>query len=1371
MQITRLINSEKLQDILNALYHTNNIPLKVIGTEGEVICETPGNVICFLGEVESESQEDVCKNHFEKYSQQGTPCKEQIQKCPLGLCYLKLPIQFDSQTEEASLIAGLFREKDTSIASEAIQRMSLEKGIDSDEILAEMNRIPVLKSSEVSQTLAFYRKFIELIAELAHKNQTLNNEIESQREVREKLEKSEKRYRRIFNNIRDVYFEVTIDGKIIEISPSIDILSDYSREELIGQDMSTYYSNPDDRMKMLTQLQKTGEIVDYEIEFVNRDGSRIPCSITARIAQGEDGSPNRVCGTLRNITTRKQSEQELWESEQRFRKLFETTGDAVLLLRDGKIISLNQAAVKLFDFDSESDAIGVRPLDLSPENQPDGLFSKEKAQTLIQTVVENGHCYFEWQHRTSKGRVFLAEIQLNAVKLNDNYLIQVVARDISERKRQEVQLRNSEERFRIITEEAGLMIYDQDVVARRMEWSGAIEKVTGYLPSEFQLNVNALMDLIHPDDRESAFTHVEDAKFLPGNQLLEYRIKSKDGTYRHIRDSGIILKDQDGNIVRMLGVLVDVTERKQEQEALREREQMFRAISTSALDAVIMVNERGEAVFWNPAAEKMFGFSREEILGKNLHKLIVPDRFKAEARQGFEKYQRLGSGPVIGLVIELAALRKSREEFPIEISVSGINHNDQFWAVALIRDITERKKAELKLKQAKEETDQINRQLEESIKKANQLAREADRANASKSEFLANMSHEIRTPMNGVIGMIDILLETELTQEQRDFAETVSKSADSLLTILNDILDFSKIEAGKMDLDIIEFNLFNMIDSMNDILAVRAQDKNLEYICSIDPDIPDRVKGDPGRLRQILTNLIGNAVKFTTNGEIVIDVKLVQESPSDILLKFSVSDTGIGIAEEKINSLFQAFVQADASTTRKFGGTGLGLSICRSLIRMMGGKIGVSSVVGKGSRFWFTVMLTKVMNRSTSDIIPVISIRNRKILIVDDNETNRKVLSRQLESWGCIYSAVDSAETALKMLLDANNTGDPFELAILDMQMPDIDGEELGRTIKNHLDIQQTILVMLTSVGMRGDASRMRKIGFDAYLTKPVKHNKLLDCLRTLFGQGSISTGMEKTSLVTWHTLKESDRGKERILLAEDNKINQKVAVKLLENLGYQVDVVDNGLEAIEALKTVSYSLILMDVQMPEMDGFEATRHIRNAKSDVIDHDIPVIALTAHAIKGDREKCLEAGMNDYVSKPINKKQLANVLDRQLKAKHLSEAESSQESEQSNEDVFDRKAFMERLFDDEELCAEILQMYTDDIPEQLKKLKEAVSQGDAFAFCSIAHTIKGASANIEARTMKEVSFKLEKAGKAEDLTNGMELIQELSDEFQRFLKAI
>jgi PAS domain S-box-containing protein len=939
---------------------------------------------------------------------------------------------------------------------------------------------------------------------------------------------------------------------------------------------------------------------------------------------------------------------------------------------------------------------------------------------------------------------------------------------IVEHLRAEEALRESEEKHRLLIENSQDIIYTLTTEGRFTFVSPAWTTLLGY--SDTQVIGKPFQPLIHPEDVPGCMGFLQ--KLIGTGQRqegVEYRIRHMDGTWHWHTSSAVPLMDETGSIIGIEGTARDITERKNAEDALRESEARMRAITDSAQDAILMMDPKGKISYWNPAAERMFGYMSSEAIGQDLHAFIVPPHYEKAYRAAFPTFEQTGKGAAVGKTLDLEAYRKGGEEIDVQLSLSSIRLNGGWHAVGVLRDITKRIRAEAKLRET-------NSRLEEETARANEMAVKAEMASAAKSEFLANMSHEIRTPMNGVIGMTGLLLDTELSDEQRRYAEIVRESSESLLGLLNDILDFSKIEAGKLEMETLDFDLRALLDDFAALLAIRAHEKKLEFICAADPDIPAYLCGDPGRLRQILTNLTGNAVKFTHQGEIAVRASLVSETDTEAVLRFSIKDTGIGIPAEKQALMFQKFTQADASTTRHYGGTGLGLAISKQLVERMGGEIGVVSEVGKGSEFSFTVRLGKQPERDRDMTLPA-DISAVHILIVDDNATNREVLVTQLKAWGVRAEETPDGPAGLQALRLARDAGDPFRAAILDMQMPGMDGAELARTIKGDETLRETCLVLMTSLGQRGDAKRMEEIGFSAYLNKPARQSELFDCLTAVIA-GAAAT-RQAPPIVTRHTVREMRRGA-RILLAEDNITNQQVAVGILKKMGLRADAVANGTEALKALETLPYDLVLMDVQMPEMDGLEATRRIRRPQSAVRNHLIPIIAMTAHALQGDRERCLEAGMNDYITKPVDPRALAEALERWLpkrkaaatdQAKGMRAGKASVYGLKTETLVFDKTGMMARMMDDEALARMVVEGFLEDIPHQIEALWSYLEAGDAPAAERQAHTIKGAAANVGGERLRALAFDLEKTGKAGDLAAVKARMVELNEQFAALKEAM
>ena len=647
------------------------------------------------------------------------------------------------------------------------------------------------------------------------------------------------------------------------------------------------------------------------------------------------------------------------------------------------------------------------------------------------------------------------------------------------------------------------------------------------------------------------------------------------------------------------------------------------------------------------------------------------------------------------------------------------------------------------------------------LKLAKELAEDANRI---KSDFLANMSHEIRTPMT------DLLLDTELDEEQQEYARTVSNSARALLSLINDILDFSKIEAGKLDVESIDFDLRLMVNEVTDLLALRSSEKKIEMICLVQPNVPSLLRGDPGRIRQIMLNLIGNAIKFTQDGEVAISISLSHEDGDQVSLLFSIDDTGIGIPAEKLQNLFSPFTQADSSTTRKYGGTGLGLSIAKRLCELMGGSIGVNSKEGQGSTFWFELPFTLQGDaRSKQRIAPGMSLQGRRILVVDDCKTNRRLLEVLLTDRQCTLIEAHDGPSALEKLRAEHLPENPIDAIILDMQMPGMSGEETGLKIKADERFRDIPTVLLTSMSMRGDAQRLTAAGFAAYLNKPVKDSLLFACLEALWGAPPVDSQGQPT-LITRHSLIEKDRYA-RILLVEDNVTNQKLAQALLSKQGHSVDLAADGRQSLDLLAANQYDMVLMDCRMPVMGGYDATRAIRNGEYGVLDPQITIIAMTANAMEGDREEAIAAGMNDYLSKPINPQKLAETIQRWLQEKNPhavgpSTAESAPaqkpHSSRSKESLFDPKSMLTLLGNDEEIALLILPDLTVSTRKELETLKTSWLAGDVKKAERAAHTLKGLAATVCSEDVRKLAAEFERTARE----HGVDTMQDQLADLER-----
>ena len=830
-----------------------------------------------------------------------------------------------------------------------------------------------------------------------------------------------------------------------------------------------------------------------------------------------------------------------------------------------------------------------------------------------------------------------------------------------------------------------------------------------------------------------------------------------------------------------------VLERKRGELAREESAARMRVIVETAPDAIITINEQGMIQSYNSSAAKMFGYSPEEAIGQNMS-LLMPSPYHEQQNSYLARYLAGTPSTLFEKNREFVGKRKDGSTFPMELAFSEVKLGIRRAFTGIIRDISDRKRTEQELWEAKER---------------------AERAAAIKSQFLATMSHEIRTPMNGVIGMTDLLLETDLTSRQRRFAETVRSSGETILTLINDILDFSKIEAGKLEFETIDFDLRATLEETLELLAVPAGKKHLELVGLVSATVPTALQGDPGRLRQILMNLVGNAIKFTAMGEVVVHIQGIEDTEDTVIVRVEVRDTGIGISPEAQAKLFQPFSQADSATTRRFGGTGLGLAICKHLVEHMGGTLGVESVTGQGSTFWFTARFAKQPSNAHAVNPENVGLVGLKICGVDDHPSNRHLLLQYFQDWHMNGFMAATPTEALSLLRHTAQQGKPFDLAILDMEMSEIDGLELAHTIKTDPTIASVRLVLLTSLGRRGDAKAAQEAGFIGYLTKPIRKGQLQACLKTVMGFEPQDAIADHRPFITAHHLQELRRQKTaKILVADDHQVNQQLAVMLVARLGHRADVVANGQEAIEALSRIHYDAILMDCQMPEIDGYEATRKIRKAESQKLEvmskereaslsetphaslltphfSRIPIIAMTANAIQGDREKCFKAGMDDYLSKPLRPEELARVLAHWLnqKVEHQAPGQPSltHHSPPSPDVPVERAQPLQALnlstlqewevMAGKEFVGKMVRKFVEDATDCVTAIAKAIDNQEATHLTETAHGLKGICRNMGADVLGQVAYELEQASAGKLDRDIPAFLGKIHQEFQRVQAAL
>lgn len=878
-------------------------------------------------------------------------------------------------------------------------------------------------------------------------------------------------------------------------------------------------------------------------------------------------------------------------------------------------------------------------------------------------------------------------------------------------------------------EQAGEAIVITDTKARIQYVNPAFSRMTGYGVSEI---IGQTTRILKSGQQKPEYYKNLWATILAGKVWMGELInRRKDGTVYVAEMTITPVRDASGATTNFIALKQDVTDRRTAAEALKAAEEHYRLLFERNLAGVFRYSADGTIFDANDACATMLGYSRQELIGLQRKDVIF------DPKAGERLLERLKREKTIAN-FEACLRRKDGEEVWVLASVSWVDGDECNPIVqGSCIEITARKLAELAISKAKEA---------------------AESANRAKSQFLASMSHEIRTPMNGVIGMASLLLDTPLNREQRQYVEIVQASGKTLLGVINNILDFSKIEARKLVLETIDFDLHTPLREAAEIVALEAHRKGLELTCTIGHGVPSRLKGDPARLRQIFINLFGNAVKFTREGEISIHVELQAERDNMAMLRFAVKDTGIGFSPNQAPLLFAPFVQGDGSYTRRYGGTGLGLTISKQLVEMMSGRIGGHSSGDKGSTFWFTVAFEKQALPDVPLPRKLFSLRQPKVLVVDDNASNRALMSALLGDCGCLAEQTGDADSAMAALQSAASTQNPFDIAFVDWGMPGKAGAALGQRIASEPALAGIALVLMVPLGQEREVTSLKRFGFSARLTKPVWESSLLESLMLAFG----TTGVTHETVVDRVSSSSDsiDASKVRILVVEDNSTNQKVALAIFDKLGFRADIVESGAQALKALKQADYDIVFMDCEMPDMDGYETSRRVRDPSNGSRNPHIPIVALTAHALQGDSEKCIAAGMNGYLSKPIEPSQVSQILSKWV---HSTKCDS----EAPREETFAEKELVARLSGDQTLARKIVVGFLGDVPEQLVKLRDAIEQCDPKSIRLLTHTLKGAAATVSAPALHALSLQLQEAATAEDWTRLARLFSNLEKEVERF----
>ena len=1142
---------------------------------------------------------------------------------------------------------------------------------------------------------------------------------------------------------------VSLDGRFLRVNQALASSLGYSTAEMAGLSLDEV-THRDDRAAShdgLTAVLAGSGPFRFEKRYIARNGTIVWVDINAKLVRDAHEQPKYCVSTVVDITARKQAENKLIESENLYRSLFEGSRDAMMVsaASNWTFLSGNKAAVELFGAKDEAHFCSLSPWDTSPKYQPNGRTTRDMAMEMLAKALKDGSHFFEWQHKTVDGREFPANVLLTRVVISGETMILGTVRDMSESERLLNGLREREANFRALSETSTQMIGVSSLEGRVIYANPAVTTTLGYnaeelakmrlidfYPARLRVEAESLIativrgkslplllplcakdgTLVPVDTRvwfgkwngedcvffiakdlsaeQEAQEHFEqlfrwnpmpmtltnslEGRFVDANDAFvdmlgysreeiidktslevgmsarrddeariaeslsrdgridnyELELRRKDETLRYGLLSGTLISRHGKPY--FLGVMNDITERKLAEAQLFESEERFRQLAEVFPETILEADVAGKVTYLNEHGFRAFGIVPSVFeAGINIVDLVVPeDRPKVLQRI----QARLDH--LVGGFLECRALRRSGEVFDaMAYSAPIFKQGRPVGIRGFILDISERKQAERELEAS-------NQLLAQATARANEMATRAMQANTAKSDFLANMSHEIRTPMNGVIGMTGLLLDTQLTAEQRRFAEIVRVSGESLLTLINDILDFSKIEAGKLALEVLEFDPHALLSEFANMMALQAQHKRLAFVLTASPEIPALLRGDPGRLRQVLGNLLGNALKFTSEGQVTVQVNVDLQTERHVDLRFIIRDTGVGIAKDKLDLLFKKFTQVDSSTTRKYGGTGLGLAISKQLAELMGGQIGVESEAGRGSVFWFTARFER---------------------------------------------------PAAGQVVQSKPADSPSD-----------------------------------------------------------------------------------------SSLRELRRSHVRVLVVEDNMTNQEVILGILRKLGPRALAVANGKEALDALQHSEYDLVLMDVQMPVMDGLDATRAVRAADGKILNRSIPIIAMTAHAMLEDRDKCLQAGMNDHIAKPVTPLALLQVLDKwicKLDAAGWTSgapatpslAQEVGESEATNTAVFDEAALLGRLMDDRRLAQAVVNCFLDDMRGQLATLGSCLSAGDALGVERQAHKIRGAAANVSGESMVRLALQLEQAGKSGNLETASGLQVDLCRQFEQFKKAI
>ncbi len=1165
-------------------------------------------------------------------------------------------------------------------------------------------------------------------------------DITERKSAAEAIRQSEARFRQLFNGGYDAIYVVDPNQNcFIEANEVACSRLGYTHEEMMNLELSAI-NEPEsfkDMPRVMKQLHDSGHAL-FERIHIAKDGRRIPVEISAHIMEF-DGKPT-ILSVARDISERKQAEIE-------FKTILQTSADGfwITSLENARLLEVNPAYCEMSGY-SREELLQMKVTDLEANEHP------EETRQHVLNVIEGRETHFETRHRHKDGHLIDVEISAKYMQARGGCLV-VFIRDITERKRIEaqvldqyrhvagindklqqanLQLELSEERLALATGSGHIGIWDWDVVNNHLVWDDSMFMLYGISRENFSGAYEAWQNGLHPDDKARSEKAIQDALNDIHPFDIEFRVIHPDGSVHHIKAFAQVFRDEQGKPLRMVGTNWDISEQKKTLQIIDELLEFNSKIISESTLGIVVYNGRGDCVLANLAAAQIIGATQEQVLSQNFHKIpswqnsglldVALRALETGENQRIEAHFVTSYGKEIWIVSDFIKL------------VRGGEPN----LLLILADVSEFKLAEQALFVAKGEAEQANR---------------------AKSEFLANMSHEIRTPMNAIIGLSDLALGIDdLAPKVRNYLSKIHTSSRALLSIINDILDYSKVEAGRLELDQTELRLDNLLENVCDLFNVRAEEKGIELVLDIAPDVPEYLIGDPLRLGQVMNNLVGNAVKFTEHGEIVIKVeRLAVAQPVSVedvcVLRFSVRDTGIGMSEEQRSRLFKAFTQADSSITRRFGGTGLGLTISQKLVEKMGGEITVSSEPGQGSVFSFAVRMP-VSFQAHIERLPS-ALRGMRVLVVDDLEISRHALSELLRAWQFEVTEASSGYEALSLIKAHASPEQAFELVLLDWQMPGMSGVDVTRTIRDSVKSREIsklpVVIMVTAHSRDELLHEAADVHLDALLTKPVTASGLFDTIMKF--QGGYTHHQDRLGSSELIEDATTIRGA-HILLVEDNETNQLVAADILERFGVSVSLANNGQEALDKLEQQTFDAVLMDMQMPVMDGLEATRRIRSqSRWDAL----PVIAMTAAVMAEDRAACANAGMNDHVSKPILPRELLLSLVKWIKPKQAGKQfgcklKQSRAATLPDElPGFDLPAALDRLGGNGELLINLLKKFATQFSEPVETLSRQIENGDLQAVATWLHRIKGAASNLGAVRILETAAALELAIKAGETT--------------------